>query len=79
MIPRRQSSGRPGPVNEARLTASLRRTGLSSIGIRQALEGRIVSDASDRATIARILLGFASLPPCTGLEVYDYVGGYTLN
>jgi hypothetical protein len=45
-------------------------------GIQQALQGNIVADPSDRATIARILAAFASLPPHSRAEIYDYPGEY---
>lgn len=76
MLSRRESSRRPRPANEAHLLVSLQRTGLSSLGIKQALGGKIVSDPSDRAAIARVLAAFASLPPHTALAIYDYVGEY---
>ena len=71
-----QSSPRPRPVNQAEVTGALQRSGLSLMGIQQALQGHIVSDPSDRATISRILAVFATLPPHVTAEIYDYPGGY---
>jgi hypothetical protein len=69
-----QSSRRP--VNQAQVTGALQRSGLSLIGIQQALQGHAVSAPSDRATIARILSAFATLPPHVIAEIYDYPGEY---
>ncbi|MGH7470319.1 MAG: hypothetical protein ACRENP_20440 [Longimicrobiales bacterium] len=69
------SSQPPGATNEGQLIGSLQRTGLSVSGIRQALQGNIVSDPSDRATIARILASVAALPNAQ-LEHYDFPGAY---
>ena len=76
MASRSQSSRGPRPVNQARVMGPLQRSGLSLMGIQQALQGHIVSDPSDRATIARILAAFAILPPHATAEVYDYPGEY---
>ena len=55
---------------------SLQRSGLSSLGLQQALRGSIVSAPADRAAIARILAAFASLSPHAAAEIYDYPGEY---
>jgi hypothetical protein len=64
------------PMNQAQVMASLQACGLSMSGIQQALQGNIVADPSDRATIASILAAFASLPAHAKAEVYDYPGEY---
>ncbi len=70
------SSRQLRPAQQAQLTMSLQRSGLSLLGIQQALQGRIVSDPSDRATIARILAALASMPPHALAGLYDYPGDY---
>jgi hypothetical protein len=76
MISRHRPSTHLRPANTAQVTATLQRSGLSVPGIRQALDGSIVSDARDRAAIARILAAFASLPIGPALEIHDYPGAY---
>ena len=76
MTYRARSSRLLRPPSQAQLVMSLQRSGLSMLGIQQALQGSLVSDPSDRATIARILTTFASLPPHATSELYDYPGEY---
>ena len=68
----------PRPGNEAHRFVLLRRAGLSSLGIQQALAGRIISTSADRTAIARILIAFTGLPSRTALEVFDYPGEFAL-
>ena len=56
------SSSQPGSGDQSPLIRSLQRTGLSVTGIRQLLQGNIVSDPADRAALAKILTAVASLP-----------------
>jgi hypothetical protein len=69
-------STRAVSVGAAQLTSSLQRTGLSMLGIRQALQGDVISQPTDRAVIAKIVSAFATLPPNTQYEVYDFPGEY---
>jgi hypothetical protein len=77
-MPPRQSSSRQRLAAEAQLTAALHRFGLSTAGVQQALRGAIVLSPVDRAAIARILAGFASLPTHAAFEIFDYPGEYPL-
>lgn len=61
--------------NETQLITSLQRHGLSLAGIQQVRQGQIVSNPTDRAAIAKMIMTFANLPPAV-LEVYDYPGEY---
>jgi len=70
------SAGLPPAIDRARLAASLQQSGVSVLGSQQALQGQVVSDPSDRAAIARIVAGFANLPPHAGTEIYDCPGSY---
>jgi hypothetical protein len=55
----------------------LRGLALSDAGAAQALAGYMVSEAQDRAEIARLLARFASAPaPAARLEVYDWPGEF---
>jgi hypothetical protein len=63
-------------ADRLRLQVSLQQAGMSVLGSQQALQGSIVSDVADRAAIARILAGFASLPSHARTEIYDYPGTY---
>lgn len=78
MVPRRDVPARPRFADRAQLRVALRRSGLSDLGIQQALQGSIVSSPSDRVAIARILAAIAVLPAHHALEVYDWPGDYAV-
>lgn len=61
--------------NQAQLTASLQKAGLSTLGVQQALQGNIVSNPTDRAALAKILAALGSIPQAV-LEIYDWPGEY---
>jgi hypothetical protein len=61
-----------GPINQAQLIARLQRTGLSILGIQQALQGNIVTNPSDRVIIAKILAA-AGRSGSDRVDVYDWV------
>ena len=62
-------------ANRQGLVASLQQAGLSPLGAEQALEGGLVTDARDRAAVARILTSFAAIPRTVAV-IYDYPGVY---
>jgi hypothetical protein len=61
----------------AQLRQRLADFGISGLGAEQAFSGQIVTSVTDRARVARLLIGLVGgTPRTTRLELYDWPGEY---